>query len=83
MLVKLGEVPVKCELSVSKVRMMYYSVSDTGNCGHLTITDTPIIQIVAESLAKINYRCLTEINSHYYGLSLLRTLMGRTRGRPQ
>ena len=37
----------------------------------------PIIRTVAKSLAKINYRRLTETNSRYYGLSLVRTL---TRG---
>ena len=33
-----------------------------------------IIRMAAKSPAKINYRHLTEINSCYYGLSLLRTL---------
>ena len=45
--------------------------------GHLTITDTPIKRTVAKSPAKANYRRLTEINPHYYGLSLKGT---RTRG---
>ena len=45
--------------------------------GHLVITDTPIIRTSAISQAKIIYRRLTEINSRYYGLSLMRTL---TRG---
>ena len=40
----------------------------------LGITDTPIIRTAAKSPAKLNYRRLTEINSCYYGLSLLRTL---------
>ena len=46
-------------------------------CGHLTITGTPIIRTAAKSLTKTKYRCLTKINSRYYGLSLVRTL---TRG---
>ena len=37
-------------------------------------TDTPIIRTAAKSQAKINWRCLTEINSRYYGLSPMRTL---------
>ena len=40
--------------------------------------DTPIIRTAAKSAAKINYRRLTELNSRYYGLYLLRKL---TRGR--
>ena len=43
-------------------------------CGHPAIMDTPIIRTTAKSPAKTNYRRLTEINSRYYGLSLLRTL---------
>ena len=35
---------------------------------------TLIIWMAAKFVAKINYRRLTEINSHCYGLSLLRTL---------
>ena len=34
----------------------------------------PIIWTAAKSKARINYRRLTEINSHYYGLLLMRTL---------
>ena len=41
------------------------------------MTHTPIIQTAAKSKAKIIYRQLTEINSCYYGLSVMRTL---TRG---
>ena len=37
----------------------------------------PEIRLRAKSQAKINYRRLTEMNSRYYGLSLMRTL---TRG---
>ena len=32
----------------------------------------PIIWTAAKSQAKMNYRCLTEINSRYYGLSLFK-----------
>ena len=38
------------------------------------LADTPIIWTAAKSRAKINYRCLTEIISRYYRLSLMRTL---------
>ena len=48
--------------------------SQLSPCRHLAITDTPIIRMVAKSQAKTNYRCLIEINSGYYGLSLIRTL---------
>ena len=41
--------------------------------GHPAIVDTPIIRTEAKSLAKINYRCLTELKSSYR-LSLKRTL---------
>ena len=51
--------------------------SQLSPCGHPAITDTPIIRTAAKSPAKTNYRCLTEINSRYYELSLMRTL---TRG---
>ena len=51
--------------------------SQLSPCGHPAITDTPIKRTAAKSQAKINYRRLTEINSPYYGLSLIRTL---TRG---
>ena len=42
--------------------------------GHLAITDTPIKRTAAKSQEKPNCRRLTEINSRYYGLSLMRTL---------
>ena len=42
--------------------------------GQLAITDTPIKRTAAKSPAKTNYRRLTEVDSHYYGLSLRRTL---------
>ena len=47
--------------------------SQLSPCGHPAITDTPIKRTVAKSPAKTNYRRLTEINSRYYGLSLMRT----------
>ena len=54
-------------------------------CTHLThplldiqfynvMTDTSIKRTAAKSPAKTNYRRLTEINTCYYGLSLIRTL---------
>ena len=53
----------------------YYS--QLSPCGHLAITETPIIRTVAKSPANINYRRLTERVSHYDRVSLLTTL---TRG---
>ena len=50
------------------------SYSQFSPCGHLAITDTPIKRTAAKSQEKPNYRRLTEINSRYYGLSLMRTL---------
>ena len=38
-------------------------------CGHLAITDSPIIRTAAKSPIKTDYRRLNEINSRYYGLS--------------
>ena len=43
-------------------------------CLAFSLSRHPDNTAAAKSLAKINYRRLTEINSHYYGLSLLRTL---------
>ena len=43
-------------------------------CRHPAITDTPIIWTTAKSQAKMNYTCLTGINSCYEGLSLMRAL---------
>ena len=40
-------------------------------CSHPAIMDTPIIWTAAKSQEKINHSCLTEINSRYYGLSLM------------
>ena len=62
------------KLRVSKFENDYSQLSP---CGHLAITDTPIIRTLAKYRAKINNSSLTEINSRYYGLSLVRTL---TRG---
>ena len=45
-------------------------------CGHLAITDTPLIRTKAKCPAKINYRRLTEMNSRNYGLSLVFDLLG-------
>ena len=52
--------------------------SQLSPCGHPVMTDALILRTAAKSPAKINYRCLTEINSRYYGLSL--TGMTLTRG---
>ena len=41
-------------------------------CRHPAIMDALMMWTAAKSQAKINYRCLTEIKSRYYGL--LRTL---------
>ena len=38
------------------------------------LADIPIILTAAKSPPKISYRCVTEINSRYYGLSLKRAL---------
>ena len=66
------EVILSFELSIT---ICTNAITDTVNsCGHPVLTDTPIIQIVAKCQTKINYSCLTEINSRYYGLSLMRTL---------
>ena len=47
---------------------------------HPVITDTPIRRTATKSQAKMNYKCLTEINSGYYGLSLMRTLTRASQG---
>ena len=54
-----------------------WNYSQLSPCGHPAIMNTPIKQTAAKSPAKTNYRRMTEINSRYYGLSLMRTL---TRG---
>ena len=57
----------------------YFHIQSTlpRRCERPAKTDTPIIEIAAKSHTKINYRGLTEINSRYYGLSIMRAL---TRG---
>ena len=40
-----------------------YMYSQLLPCGHLAVEDAPIIQTAAKSLAEINYRHLTEIDS--------------------
>ena len=40
-------------------------------CGHLAITDTPLLRTAA--IPGESYRRFTELNSRYYGLSLLRS----------
>ena len=52
----------------------YLHVSQLLSCEHPTIMDAPIKWTASKSQAKINnYWHLTEINSRYYGLSLIRT----------
>ena len=48
--------------------------SQLSPCEHVVITHTSLLRTAAKSPAKINYGRLTEINSRYFGLSLLRTL---------
>ena len=40
----------------------------------LALRTPPLIRTAAKPQAKINYRCLNEINFRYYGPSLMRTL---------
>ena len=59
--------------------LLFVSVSSFLQCNHSNtvnscLVDTSLSRTAAKSCAKINYRCLSEINSCYYGLSLLRTL---------
>ena len=59
--------------------LLIVSVSSFLQCNHSNtvnscLVDTSLAQIAAKSCAKINYRCLTEINSCYYGLLVLGTL---------
>ena len=56
-------------------RPTMYSVnkySQLTPCRHLAITDTPILRTATKTPAQIYYRCLTELNSCNYGLSLVR-----------
>ena len=62
-----NEIPAHKQQSIQKYSQLW-------PCGHLAITDTPIIRTAAKSPVKTNYRRLTEINSRYYGLSRMRTL---------
>ena len=48
--------------------------SPLSHCGHPAKKETPIKRTIAKSPAKTNYR-LTEINSRYYGLSPIWTLI--------
>ena len=68
---------VKLSVNAEIVRAKIKDYSQLSPCGHPSITETPIIRTTAKSQAKINYRRLTEVNSRYYGLSVMRTL---TRG---
>ena len=65
------------QVLVSRFHAMDSRYSQLLPCGHLATTDALIKWAVAKSLARTNYRRLTEIKSHYYGLSLMRT---RTQG---
>ena len=69
---KMFYVPV-CERPVPVLFRFSSTYSQLSPCGHLALTDNPIIRTAAKSPAKTNYRRLTKINSRYYGLSLLRT----------
>jgi len=62
------------QVLVSRFLAMDSRYSQLLPCGHLAITNTLIKWTAAKSPAKTNYRHLTEINSCYYGLSLMRTL---------
>ena len=53
-----------------RIRIQHVHYTQLLPCGHPVITDTLIIQTAAKSQAK----CLTEINSRYYRLSIMRTL---------
>ena len=48
--------------------------SELSPCRHPAITENVTILSADKSPAETNYRFLTEINSRYYGLSLMRTL---------
>ena len=69
---KMFYVPV-CERPVPVLFRFSSTYSQLSPCGHLALTDNPIIRTAAKSPAETNYRRLTKINSRYYGLSLLRT----------
>ena len=64
---------IRTRLLVASFTLLCENYCDEGDlkdkqlspCGHLTVMDTSIIRTAAKSPAKINYRRLTEINSHY------------------
>ena len=66
---------VICEFEVDFKK--YFSWRSNQHLVNFRLADTAIVPTAAKSQAKINFRRLTEINSHYYGLSVMRTL---TRG---
>ena len=73
--------------TVSVMPHRSYSVCVVCNTFNSRLADTwllqtPVIRTAAKSPTKINYRRLTEINSRYYGLSLLRTLTYGPEGVP-
>ena len=53
-----------------------YAACTVNSC----LADTVTIGTAAKSQAKISYRCLTEINSRYYGHSPMRTPDVRFKG---
>ena len=61
----------------------FVKYSQLSPCGQPVITDTPIIQTAAKSLAKIKYRCLTEKHSRYYRLLLMTKTNSRSLQCPQ
>ena len=67
------EINIFAELLCCPVSGLLAQYSQLSPCGHPAITDTPIIRTAAKSPAKTSCRRLTEINSRYYGLSLMRT----------
>ena len=55
---------------LNNIAMINDSYSQLSPCGHLAITAHLIIQAETKSQAKIDWRRLTKINSHYYGHEL-------------
>ena len=66
---------VTCEFEVDFMKS--FSWRSNQRIVNFRLADTAIIPTAAKSQAKINFKRLTEINSRYYGLSVMRTL---TRG---
>ena len=67
-----------CSIIIIRAAMCTFTItkeftigSQLSPCGHLAITDTPLIRTTPESPAKIRH--LTETNSRYCAISLLRT----------